>query len=67
MDGCDVGGMDRRGPLVNVISPCMDVEVFSAEDKRQLENDYLKNMTIRKMTIKKNDRLEKTTVAFFVW
>jgi len=45
----------------------MDVEVFSAEDKRQLENDYLKNMTIRKMTIKKNDRLEKTTVAFFVW
>lgn len=46
-----MGGMDRRGPLVNLISPCMDVEVFSAEDKRLLENVCLKNMTVRKMTV----------------
>jgi hypothetical protein len=26
MDGCDVGGVERNSPLVNVIPPCMNMD-----------------------------------------
>jgi hypothetical protein len=38
-DGCDVGGVDRSGSLVNVISPCLDLKVFSREEPIPL-NSY---------------------------